>query len=193
MVLYFVTSKTLSSAFLQSIFAVLLISHLSIFAHHQPVLNNACKQIPSATSRFGTLWLVGKAFGCFGTYISILQYIQGIPDIEMADLLKLARSGKDTKDENRKISPTTPFSVYGTGRFYEALTAYWVASESRKFAKQCRYQLQSTGLEIYEKLAAIWHQGADLQENLDTLGLYDFVYGFFCLYIDGADFDSFPC
>ena len=58
---------------------------------------------------------------------------------------------------------------------------------------KCRYQLQSTELEIYEKLAAIWHQGVDLQENLDTLEPYDFVYGLICLHIDGADFDSFPC
>ncbi|KAH7119585.1 hypothetical protein B0J11DRAFT_582105 [Dendryphion nanum] len=86
---------------------------------------------------------------------------------------------------------STTFSSYDTGRFYKALTAYWVATESRKLAEQCRFRLQSTENTTYDKVRAIWSQRSGLQESLDVLEVFDFIYGFLCRHIDGMNVDSF--
>jgi hypothetical protein len=109
---------------------------------------------------------------------------------EMLDILRLARKKKDIGHNNGE-STIIAFSSSETGRFYKALTGYWIAMESLKLAQQCRYRLQSTENETYDRVAAMWCQRLDLQESLDVLEVFDFVYGFLCQHIDGVNLDSF--
>ena len=112
-------------------------------------------------------------------------------EMEMLNILGLARHGKEIRYNNGGISTTRAFSPTETGRFYKALTACWVAIEIRKLALQCRYTLQSNQNKTFEAVYSIWEERTDLQESLDVLEVFDFVYGFLCQHIDGVDVDSF--
>jgi hypothetical protein len=112
-------------------------------------------------------------------------------ETEVLNILGLARDGKETRHTNSELSTTRKFSTAETGRFYRALTGYWLASKSRKLAEQCRYALQSTQNKIYRMVDSMWEQRTDLQESLDILEIFDFVYVFLCQHIDGVDVGSF--
>lgn len=112
-------------------------------------------------------------------------------EVEMLDILGLARDGKEIGYNNGGISTTKAFSPTETGRFYKALTGYWLAIESHKFAQQCHYTHQSNQNNTFEAVYWMWEQRTDLQESLDILEVFDFVYGFLCQHIDGVDVDSF--
>jgi len=76
-------------------------------------------------------------------------------------------------------------------RFYMALTGYWLAIEGVRAAKVCQYPLQSTELEIYTKVDALWDDSRNLHESLDMLEVYDFVYGYLIRQIEPAGFNAF--
>jgi len=44
---------------------------------------------------------------------------------------------------------------------------------------------------MHDQVRLIWRQRTGLQESLDILEVFDFVYGFLCHHIDGVDPDSF--
>jgi hypothetical protein len=113
------------------------------------------------------------------------------PETGVLNILGLARDGKETRHTNNEISTTRAFSSAETVRFYRALTGYWLANESRKLAEQCRYTLQSTQNKIYCMVDSMWEQRTDLQESLDILEVFDFIYMFLCQHIDGVDVGSF--
>ena len=70
------------------------------------------------------------------------------------------------------------------GSSNRALTRCWVAIESLKLSNNCRYSLRSIENVIFHSVREVWWQSADLQESLDTLEVFDFVYGFLCQHID---------
>ncbi|KAF2181213.1 hypothetical protein K469DRAFT_638382, partial [Zopfia rhizophila CBS 207.26] len=105
-------------------------------------------------------------------------------EMDMLDIWRLARNGKEIGHNNGVICTATAFSPSETGRFYKALTGYWVASESLKLAQQCRYTLQSIENQTFDDVDAMWWQRTSLQESLEVLEVYDFVYGFLCQHID---------
>lgn len=107
---------------------------------------------------------------------------------EILDILGLARYGKENGHSNSEICV---FSPSETGRFYTVLTRYWVAIESLKLAQQCHYRLQSTENKAFEEVTALWLQRSGLQESLEVLEVFDFVYGFLCQHTNCSDPDSF--
>jgi len=109
---------------------------------------------------------------------------------EMLDILRLAQTEREIGNGNGRAT-TTAFSLSETGHFYKALTGYWVGTESLKLARQCRYRLQSTENMTFDKIRAIWWHRTDLQESLEILEVFDFVYGFLFQHIDSMGLDSF--
>lgn len=104
-------------------------------------------------------------------------------NVKMIDILELASS--------KRISPTMALSAPEAARFYKSLIRNWVAVETHKLARQCRYPLQSIANKTWDTVTQVWQQRKDLQEGLDVLEVFDFVYGFLCLHIDGVDVASF--
>ncbi|KAF2185809.1 hypothetical protein K469DRAFT_750127 [Zopfia rhizophila CBS 207.26] len=78
-----------------------------------------------------------------------------------------------------------------SSRFEQCLHAESVASESLKLAHQCHYALQSTENKTFEEVAALWLQRSGLQESLEVLEVFDFVYGFLCQHTNCSDPNSF--
>ncbi|PSN61082.1 hypothetical protein BS50DRAFT_593413 [Corynespora cassiicola Philippines] len=113
------------------------------------------------------------------------------PEMEAVDILQLFRNDKKHEDPSTEVPTTIVFSPSEKGRFYKALTGYWLAIESRKFAELCCYPRLSIQNEIWDKVATMWQEKKDLQDSLDVLEVHDFVYGFLCRHIGGTDVESF--
>lgn len=110
--------------------------------------------------------------------------------VEMVDILKLARNEKEIGHNSSEPCSKRTFSTSETGRFYKALTGYWVATEGLKLAQHCRCILQSIEFKTFNQVTALWEQRTDMQESLDVLEAFDF-FGFLCQHIDSMDLDSF--
>jgi len=72
-----------------------------------------------------------------------------------------------------------------------ALTGYWLAWEAARFARICRYPLQSDENKVWDDIDAVWHDGRTLQEVFHMIEVYDFVYDYLTRQIQCARTDTF--
>jgi hypothetical protein len=107
------------------------------------------------------------------------------------DIAELAREEMYRSADSSGTCKTASLSPGDSGRFYKALTAYWLATESLKLARNCRYDLQTTMNRTFGRVDAMWLQRNSIQEGLDVLEVFDFVYGFLCQHIPSMRIDNF--
>ncbi|KAI9735981.1 MAG: hypothetical protein M1834_001447 [Cirrosporium novae-zelandiae] len=90
--------------------------------------------------------------------------------------LSLPNVSETTSAETAKL----PFSFQETQRFYKALTAHWLAIETLRLSRTSFYDTSSERPRRFDEVELLWRDCHDrtLQETLDILEVYDFVYGF---------------
>ncbi|KAJ4356520.1 uncharacterized protein N0V89_004554 [Didymosphaeria variabile] len=118
------------------------------------------------------------------------KFSRGPPDnSEILNVVDLVEKGECAVRNIDETKIRLSFSSAAIVRFYKALTNYWLATEARKLADQCAYTLQSSSLNMWDRVHNIFDDRSGLQESLDVLEVYDFG-EFLCQHIDHADKDS---
>ncbi len=88
-------------------------------------------------------------------------------------------------------SPAPACDASMKGRFYRALTGYWLAIEVTRNARPCLIPLRTCDLDIYTTVDALWDDGRSVHESLDMLEMNDFVYGYLIRQAEPAALDAF--
>ncbi|KAI9766207.1 MAG: hypothetical protein M1839_005009 [Geoglossum umbratile] len=131
---------------------------------------------------------------------SVFPFEQGSNFTGLVD--RLAREGPISIPEPRSCSgvaaQATPpesfrFDSRQTQRFYQALTAHWLAIESLRLAGMSDYKTQALQNKRYDLVHSIWGKNSErtLRESCDVLEVYGFVQGYLVRKIF-ADVDTFP-
>ena len=107
------------------------------------------------------------------------------------DIAELTREEMYHSADSSGARKTAGFSPWDSGRFYKALTAYWLATEILKLARNWRYDLQNTVNRTFGRADAMWLQRNSTQEGLNLLEVFDFVYGFLFQHIPSMSIDNF--
>jgi hypothetical protein len=72
-----------------------------------------------------------------------------------------------------------------------ALTGYWLICEAMRFARICRYPLQTQENQAWDHIDALWHDGRTLREVFHMIEVHDFVYDYLIKQLQCARADTF--